>query len=315
MADDGLGGTGPGMRVQMGNDMPATQTGRVSVSAIRADDVDEVAAFLHVHLDSAISAAEWSAAIIPPWSAERPDHGFQLRAEGRLVGVYVAYYSPKRALDSGSVRFCNLAAWTVLEGYRSQGVLLLMALLKQRGLAFTDLTADRPEVVQMDRRLGFLELDTTAYLAINVPGIARGVRVVTGAREVAEVLGAKARQEYLDHAGIPGLEHLALVGDGRGCHVAYRVRTVPLRRLGGRSLTVARMLHVSDPALYRRGRGAVARHLLVRGIPLSWAEERMTGPRPRLAREDTILASHRLYRGEGLSDDDIDYLYSEAMFV
>ena len=43
-------------------------------------------------------------------------------------GAYLALYS-ERDIDGRTERFCNLAAWCVMDEYRSFGLMLLKALL------------------------------------------------------------------------------------------------------------------------------------------------------------------------------------------
>ena len=111
----------------------------VELRPIAPADVNPVADFLHTQLNARLTAADWAAAITPPWADESPNHGFLLRAGERLVGVYLAFYS-RREIDGRPERFCNLAAWCVLDEYRSLGLRLLHALLAQKNYHFTDLS-------------------------------------------------------------------------------------------------------------------------------------------------------------------------------
>ena len=112
-----------------------------------------MAEFLHTQLNPRVTAAEWAAAIVPAWTVDQPNHGFLLRVGEHVVGVYLAFYS-QRKIDGRSEQFCNLAAWCVLEEYRSHGLRLLRALLAQKGYHFTDLSPSG-SVVPLNTRLRF----------------------------------------------------------------------------------------------------------------------------------------------------------------
>ena len=69
---------------------------------------------------------------------------------------------------AGRERFCNLAAWCVIDEYRSLGLRLLNALLAQKGYHFTDLSPSG-NVVPLNTRLKFSHLDVATALVPNLP--------------------------------------------------------------------------------------------------------------------------------------------------
>lgn len=303
----------------MTEDSPGPPPSRAKISPIRKDDLPRVGDFLfeqfrHEAMIDSISAERWARNIRGPWGPSDGSHGFQLRDDGRVVGVYVAYYSPPRTTSVGRRRFCNFADWAVADEYRPQSLLLAMKLLGERGFVQTDFTA-RPEVARINRRLGFTEIPTRPYLVMNVPwrGL-RGTRILSRHEDIAATLADDDLVHYQDHRGIEGLEQVAAVVDGRSCHIVYRRRRVPLKSLGGRSLPVACILHVSNKEVFARSQSAVSRELLRRGLPLTWSELHVTGHWPPGARPSQVFASPRMYRGEDVSPSDVDYLYSELMF-
>lgn len=291
---------------------------RLDITPVRREDLTEVGAYLHsrfAHPGQAaeISATDWARNLAGPWAHPDDTYGLQLRDAGRLVGVYVAYLSPERDTSAGVVRLCNLADWAVDEDYRSDSLRLVMGLVRKNGF-YTDLTA-RPEVAKVNRRLGFQEIETEAFLSLNLPALRpSGIRVITSTEKIAEVLTDRARREYLDHRDIAGLNALAVTSGGSSSLVLYRRRHVALHRLGGRSLPTACILHVSNRELVRPAFSAIAARFLAQGLPLTWSDTHVVGFRPRRSRPDGALSSPRMYRGPGLVPADIDYLYSEVMF-
>lgn len=280
----------------------------VVLRPITTVDVPYVAEFLHDHLNARLSAAQWAAAIVPPWPGDHPNHGFQLLDGATVVGAYVAFYS-EREVDGRAERFCNLAAWCVREDYREHSLRLLRALMRQRGHQFTDLSPTG-NVVAVNTRLGFTRLDTTTALVCNVPRPSLGprVRVTSDPRRVRQLLHGQDLEVYRDHAGAVAAHHVVVTDRGRTCYVIFR------RDRRKRLPIFASILHVSDRELFARTRGHVFGHLLLRhGIPVTLAELRVVGERPPLS---LLLprAGMKMYRGS-LRPDQIDYLYSELTCV
>jgi hypothetical protein len=279
--------------------------GSTELAAIGADDVPRVAEFLHAHLNARVSTAAWAAAIVPTWTADAPNHGFLLQDRGRVVGVYLAFYST-RSVGGRERRICNLGAWCVLDEHRAQGLRLLRALLAQPGYDFTDLSPSG-NVVPLNERLGFRRLDTTTALVPNLawPTWSRRVRVVTDHDEIDRLLDADERALFRDHRHAAAAHHLVLVAGDEHCYVVARRdrrRNLPL---------FASLLHVGNPALLARHPMPVRRYLLLRlGAIGTLAELRIVGMRPPLS---FLLPRPRvkMVRSRDLDPDAVDYMYSE----
>jgi hypothetical protein len=282
----------------------------VQLSPITDADIPAVAAFLHNHLNRRVPAQAWAAALRVPWKVDAPNHGFMLRAGDAVVGAYLAFYS-ERLIDGRPERFCNLGAWCVLPAQRFHGPRLLKALLAQEGYHFTDLSPSG-NVVAINRRLGFEQLDTTTALVPNLPWPSwpgRRYEIRTDPQRIEETLSGSDLDIYRDHAGAAAARHAVLSRGDRWCYVVYRKdrrKRLPL---------FASILHVSDPALFRQmGRG-FARHLLLRhGVLATLAELRVVKHRPRWS---VLLGSARpkMFRSDRLAADRIDNLYSELTCV
>ncbi len=272
-------------------------------------DVPAVAQFLHAELNTRIASAEWEAAIAPPWSCSRPNHGFLLRAGERIVGVYLAFYSERR-MDGQTERFCNLAAWCVLDEYRTRSVLLLNALLAQKGYHFTDLSPSG-NVIPLNLRLKFSHLDVTTALVPNLPLplLSWRVRIISEPREIERTLHDRDLEIYRDHARAAAAHHIVVVEGNSTCYVMFR-------RVRRKNLPLfASILYVGNRELFHRVAKHVARHLLLRhGILATLTELRVVGDRPRLS---IMLKSPRpkMFRSATLRPDQIDDLYSELTCV
>ncbi|WP_456632952.1 hypothetical protein [Bradyrhizobium sp. USDA 10063] len=283
--------------------------GAATLHPITSADVRAVAEFLHVELNTRIASAEWEAAITPPWACSQPNHGFLLRAGERIVGVYLAFYS-ERKIEGQAERFCNLAAWCVLDEYRSRSVLLLNALLAQKGYHFTDLSPSG-NVIPLNIRLKFSQLDVATALVPNLPWplLSRRVRIISEPREIERTLRGRDLEIYRDHARTAAARHIVVVEGDTSCYVIFR-------RARRKNLPLfASILYVGNRELFRRGAKHIARHLLLRhGILATLAELRVVGDRPK---RSIMLKSPRpkMYRSTTLRPDQIDDLYSELTCV
>jgi hypothetical protein len=281
----------------------------VQLGPITGADVPSVAEFLHGNLNARVPASAWSAALDVSWKVDAPNHGFLLRDDGRVVGVYLAFYS-ERAMAGGPERFCNLGAWCVLDSHRFHGVRLLKALLAQEGYHFTDLSPSG-NVVPLNRRLKFRELDTATVLVPSLPwpSVPGRTRISSDPRVIEAGLSGADLQLYRDHTGAPAARHLLLTHRGRSCYVMFRKvrrKDLPL---------FAAILYVGDREVFRHGARPLSRYLLMRhGVLATLAELRIVGRRPWPA---MMLGTPRpkMYRSDGLRPEQIDDLYSELVCV
>lgn len=282
----------------------------IRVSPITGSDVRAVAEFLHAHLNDRVSADAWERSISVPWSVSAPNHGFMLvDDQNNVVGAYLAFYS-ERTIDGQCERFCNLGAWCVLPEHRFHSLRLLKALLAQDGYHFTDLSPSG-NVVPVNTRLKFEFLDTATALMPNLPWPTLPGRqsVSSDPAVIEQTLTGPDLKLYRDHVGAAAAHHVVLRGGGEWCYVVFRRdrrKNLPL---------FASVLHVSNPALFRRMIRPFSRHLLLRhGIPATLVELRVAGHRPWPA---VMLRSPRrkMFKSSRLAPERIDYLYSELVCV
>lgn len=273
---------------------------------ITTSDVPDVARFLTEHLNQRVPAERWTRALSVPWDVEQPNHGFHLRTDGGdVVGAYLAYYSQQR-VDGRLEQFCNLGAWCVVEGHRAQGTRLLTKLLAQEGYHFTDFSPSG-NVVELNRRLKFVDLDTTTDLIANAPATPRrGAARVTADPDV--LLGTLSSDElaiYQDHRTAAAARHLLLHTPDEHCYVVFR------RDARKRVRAFGSVLHVGNPDLFRAEVGRVGAHLLTsHGIPFTLVERRVAGGPVRRART-LPRARPKMFRSRSLAPEQVGYLYSE----
>jgi hypothetical protein len=281
----------------------------VKVVPITLADALRVGEFLNAQLNPRVTAEAWARSLDVPWEVDQPNAGFMLLDGDEIVGAHLAFYS-EREIDGRRERFCNLGAFCVLEQHRFHSLRLLKALLAQDGYHFTDLSPSGT-VVKLNERLRFRSLDTSASLIPNLPwpSLPRRDVISSDPSVIERTLTGAALQLYRDHAGASAARHVVLVRGGEWCYVVFRRdrrKDLPL---------FASILHVSNPALFRRMAGSFFRHLLLRhGVLATLAEDRIVGFRPRISH---ALGSPRrkMFQSPSLEPAQIDYFYSELVCV
>jgi hypothetical protein len=281
---------------------------RALVHPITDADLPEVGQFLGTHFPPDTAADEWAAAwqrSVNLSGSDAPNHGFLLRADGRVVGAYPAIYST-RVIDGRREQFCNLAVWCVSPEYRLHSLSMLQAILAQSGYHFTDLTPIE-RVQKFNLRRGFRYLDTHTALVPNLPWttVPRRTRVSADPAVIAATVTGQVKTFYQDHAACRWTRHLVLVQGGNWCYVQWRMerrKNLPL---------FASIRYASDPDTLRRAFRPLARYFLLRHhMPFTLAEVRVAGGRVY----PSILLPYqrrRMYKSATLTPDRIDYLYSE----
>lgn len=276
--------------------------GKGAVAPITATDLEEVGAFMSAILNPKVPPGAWARGLDVPWSVEAPNHGFFLRdPEHQVVGAYLAYYS-RRVVAGELVDVCNLGAWCVSEEYRFAGLRLLTALLGQPGYHFTDLSPSG-NVVPLNRKMKFVELDTSADLVPHLPRACR-CRVSFSTSRLDEVLGGRDRQVWADHRRAAAARHAVVTAGGEHCYVMFRKDT----RRGVRAF--ASVLYVGDSAVFREHARCLGARLLGQGCVATLVERRISGGTPRGGH---AIQQNRpkMYRSPTWTATDVDYLYSE----
>jgi hypothetical protein len=282
----------------------------VELTPITDADVPAVADFFHAHLNDRVPLATWIAAMSAPWRAEAPNRGFMLRDGQHIVGAQLAFYA-ERTIAGRTERFCNLAALCVLPDFRIHSVRLLTALLAQDGYHFTDLSPTG-NVIPLNARLKFRFLDTSAALVPNLPWptVPNRTKISADPDVIASALTGADLEVYSDHASAVAVRHLVLIRGSDSCHVMFReirAGTLPV---------FATILYVSNPELFRRATGRLARYLLVRHRLLATlAELRTVRYRPRLSVMLRTPLPPKMYRSATLDPAQVDDLYSELACV
>jgi len=278
-----------------------------SIEPIKDEQLLDFCRFLTENLSQERSAEDWAEAFRQEWGVEKPNNGFMIRVDGHIVGGIGAIYA-QRLIHGKPEKFCNITSWCVLDRYRSQSMRLAIALTSQPGFHFTDLTPT--EVVS--KTLQFLKFKPMNERQAVFPnllwpfGLLAGVRVVSDADRIGQVLSPEDRKAYMDHRHLPWLSHLAVGRPGAYCHVVYK-RT----RLKG--VPGASVLAASNPLHFLRHRFTLGSYLLFKdGLFFTQIESRLL---PKVSTPVIELSGFRnkVFRSDSLSEADISNLYTEIV--
>jgi hypothetical protein len=274
-----------------------------TIEPITEATLPEFAEFLVQNLRYRRNTREWIAGLSANWAAERPNFGFLLRDEGKVVGGIGAIYAD-RLVRGRLEHFCNITSWCVLDEFRKFSMQLAMRLVAQDGIHLTDFSPTKV-VAGALQFLKFQPLDEAVVVLPNlpVPGFRRQVKtdpLAAGGSVPVEIL-----RVWQDHACFPWLNQLLVGEPGRWCHVIYKRRMF-------KGLPCADILYRSDSELFGHSLSVLKCHLFLRGMMSSHVERRMLQAVPRLSKTRTGF-NVKQYKSETLSGDDIDYLYSESV--
>ncbi len=277
-----------------------------TLEPIRDEDLLAFCQFLTENLSSQRTPEQWAQAFRQDWGVAKPNNGFVIRDQGRIVGGIGAIYA-ERQIRGRPERFCNITSWCVLEAYRAQSMRLAMGVVSQPGFHFTDLTPT--EVVSKTLQfLKFKPMNERHAVWPNFPWpFARisGTRVVTDLERIEQALSPAAAKAFRDHRHLPWLRHVAVGCPGAYCHVVWK----PNRWKG---VPGAMVLAMSDAELFLRHRRALGAHLLRQGCLYTRIESRFL---PRLPMLSTEMAGFRnkVFRSDTLAEADISNLYTEIV--
>ncbi len=277
----------------------------IHVQPILNAEIPWVADFLHREMNARVAPSQWEQALRVPFTADPPNHGFCLRDGDTIVGAILAFYS-ERTIEGRSERFCNIGAWCVLPHHRLRAFRLLRAVLAQPGYHFVDLSPSGA-VVPLNEKLGFQHLDTTTALLPCLPWMGRAT-VVNDPEAIPPLLSGADRVIFEDHRLAAAAHHVVLHDSAGGVYIMYRRdrrKDLPL---------FVSVLHVSDPAAFRRIHRAFGAYVLRRHrAPALLAERRVTGSLP--GSRPLPRSRPKMFRSDTLGPEAIDNLYSELCTV
>jgi len=281
----------------------------VAVEPIRDNDLDDVCAFWRKNFKSQYPQELWIKAFRRNWYPDKPNNGFLLREDDKIVGALGAIYSQQVIRDKEEL-FCNMTSWYVVNKYRNRSMALFFSLVRQKGFHFTNFSAN-PTVAKILTGAGFRALSPrlTAVPNIAFPSMRRGrIVILNEPHAIAQVLPPDRRKICLDHADCPAVRQLAVGAPDTGyCHILFG-------RGRCRGLSCTLVYDINDPSLLARFWRVIAGYLLYRaGTLVTRIDSRILAD-VRLSYSINLSSSFRaFFLSSTLEDDVIRPIYSEVV--
>jgi hypothetical protein len=267
-----------------------------------ADDFERVYPLLRQLNDTRITRTVWQRLFAPLWRGADYCPGYVLVDDAVVVGFIGTLYS-EREIQGQVERLCNLTSWVVLPEYRSQSVMMLMPILRDKSVTLTSLTSSE-EAYAVYQKLGFKDLDTQARVMYRFPLFrSRRYQFWRGSDCVAR-LDDSQRAIYRDHQDFDVLHYLLQADTGQ-CYMMLECKR-------GR----AHVHYVSDMLWFRQHVGRF-RHGLLAQLQLKTlqVDERVLGGMRIAASRAKVFDQPKQFRSRSLDVDHIDALYSELVVL
>ena len=195
------------------------------------------------------------------------------------------------------------------DSHRSDGISLVLSMIRQRGYHFTMLTPN-PNVAQIFRHLKFKDLATGIVVFANRPALGAllpGRIIESDLGRIPALCSAEVRRDFELHREIPWLRFLAFGVPGDVCLVIYK--TMVWKHLPG-----ARILHISDPDAFMRYRALLQHRLLLRErLVFSYLGESVPCAACRGSSGRETRTQGKLFSSPTLQDAQIRDIYSELV--
>jgi hypothetical protein len=274
-----------------------------TIEPITDDNLPEFAAFLADNMPAKRSTTDWITGLKTAWAGDRPNYGFLMKDEGRVVGGIGAYYA-ERVIRGKVEKFCNITSWCVQDSHRKFSMQLAMNVVKQDGYHFTDFSPTKV-VAGVLQFLKFASLEDGVAVIPCLPLPSLSGRVIDDPAEIEKVLDASQLTVWRDHVQFPWLKHLVFGRPGQWCYLIYKKGHF-------KGLSSSRIIYLSDQEAFTRHFTLLSWYFFWRGVMTTHVEQRALKAMPRLAMVRTGF-NPKQFLSTTLSASDIDYLYSESV--
>ncbi len=180
-----------------------------------ADDFDRVYPLLQ-QLGNGLSGREdWQNLFKNHWQLSEFSPGMILETDEKVVGFLSTIYSHQMINDQKYV-LCNLSSWIVDKGYRSQSILLLLPLIKNKDIILTSFSSNEVSHAVYNK-LGFKDGNVSQRIIYQFPSLAnfsksQEYQIITDSEVIQRRIVDTDRQIYNDH----------LVFQKQSCLITYK---------------------------------------------------------------------------------------------
>jgi hypothetical protein len=299
------------------------------------EDFEFIRPLLLRFADSGFSEEKWKKLFQHYWSSTEEHIGYMLVDNDSAVGFIGTIYSVRK-IKGVSHKICNLTSWIVLPDYRSESLLLLQQILKNKEYTITSFTSI-PSAVKILARFGFRELDSHYYWYTpnNKNGSKNKIACITETIAIEKMLSDEEKKIFHDHIAFHA-NHYVFTDDQSYCYIITRKRNTSLRslisnryinyadfilrKMSGLSFlekkrSLAHLCYFSNADFLFKNieivNKKISNYLHVSGLLV---DARVAPARKRLNRHKTCPRIS-LYRPAGLKSSEIDSLYSEFFIL
>jgi hypothetical protein len=198
-----------------------------------------------------------------PVIADFPRYGLALEKSGQIVGVVLTLYSLYRGQEGDEIR-CNLSSWSVDAGFRPYASKLIAAILRQKGVTFTNISPV-PATLKANEAIGFRLFSKGQFAffpALN--SVRRSCRVLEVRPDLAEMALLSDSERYIlsEHSALGCLSLICI------CDGAAFPYVMMARRICHGLIPCCQIVYCRSLADLGRCAGTIGRFLMRRGILL-----------------------------------------------
>lgn len=283
-----------------------------TVKMATIDLFDQIYPLIH-HFDiKGLSREDWQRLLECNWSSRHDHFGYVLMEGDEVVGFLGTFFY-ERIIDGTTCHLCNLFCWYVLEKYRKQSLMLILAVLNLKDTTITSLTPSREAGLILERfKFVPLESSVKIFSVFSAFGSSISGTVVTDTELIRARLSRNELSLFEDHS-LPGsCNHLVFEPSGdkdSPCYVVYN--TVRKKRI-----SFTQVYYVSDPDIFSKSFPRIQRFFFKTNHCLfTVIDKRLLLDRNPALGFDYTLRYPRLYRTSDLTPQKVDNLYTELLFL
>ena len=280
------------------------------VKPLLKEDLPAAALFLHQQFQSCWSPAQWQELFLSCWDPQAPDLGRVAMVNGQVVGVIGAIYA-SLPINDRQERFCNIHSWFAAESHRNVSLPLLLSLIQDSTLHYTNFTANQP-AYQSSRFVKFAHLETSYHILRNLPSptmlLSPRFWIRRHLPEVLALLPPNSREIAEGLAKMPGVEQWAIENNGRVAHWIFQ-------RTTWKKWSCAQILHAHPPESLNSLLLNVSSLMFFNRIAFMQIDSRMIDPPRswRIERHDYSIP--RLFLSRSLEPHHISNICTDRMVL
>jgi hypothetical protein len=252
------------------------------------------------------SRDKWKRLFYRYWRSDEDYVGYMLVDEGKIVGFIGLLFS-RRFIRGSEHKFCNVTSWIVDDGYRVEGIRLLIPVIKLTDYIVTNFTPSQ-RVCEILKGFGFKEAADTLKL---IPFYLSASAIFSSKRccvysngDVVTHLDGMNKSIYEDHAIFPS-EHIYISSKLGDCYLVM-TRAVKKR------LPFLFVNYVSNKDVFAKVINDVIFQICIKMQVVGLISEEHSSARHSINGAIYIKRpSPSMFKSDHINREDIDSLYSE----